>query len=298
MKEGISVVIPCYNAAKYVRETLDSVLAQDYDGPLEVLVADDGSTDGSQDIIRSYGPPVYLLEKPPGERSSASIARNRCLKSATQPLVAFLDADDLWLPGHLNSLSQIMKCNPEVGLAYDLSYLGSESGAILEPWDTQPQPATLKADDLLLGSRFGTGSVLVRRCVFDVVGVFDETLRHSEDHDLWLRVAERFLIAHVPNYGFVYRQHGNQKSLKPTLWIEASRVLEKACQRYPYCRSTIRKRRAVLSYRYGQLAARERKMIRALTYFGRAALLDPIRASREIFRRMMVRRKRGLLYGL
>ena len=285
MREGVSVVIPCYNAAKYLRETLDSVLAQDYEGPLEVLVADDGSTDDSVEIIESYGSPVILLPKPPDVGRSAAIARNRCLAVATQPLVAFLDADDLWFPSHLSALAEVMQERPELGLVFDSGYYMSEDGSEVWPWDPTTYPSEITPDYLILGCQFAPGQVMVRRSVFEDIGLSDESLRHAEEYDLWLRIVEAFPAAHVPNDGHKYRRHANQKSLKPTLWSEAARVFDKARHRYPYKRSSIRKRRAILDYRFSQIAFREQHRIRAIWLLACAAALDPIRAAHELRRR-------------
>ena len=285
MREGVSVVIPCYNAAKFLRETLDSVLAQDYEGPLEVLVADDDSTDGSAEIIESYGSPVILLPKPPEVGRSAAIARNRCLAAATQPLVAFLDADDLWFPSHLSALAEVMQARPELGLAFDSGYHMSEDGSEVWPRDPATYPLEITPDYLILGCQFGPGQVMVRSSVFERVGLSDESLRHAEEYDLWLRIVEAFPAVHVPNDGFKYRQHGNQKSLKPTLWSEAARVFDKARHRYPYKSSSIRKRRAILNYRFSQIAFREQRRIRAICLLACAAALDPVRAAHEFRRR-------------
>jgi hypothetical protein len=123
---------------------------------------------------------------------------------------------------------------------------------------------------------------MVRRSVFDRVGLFDETLPHAEDYDMWLRIVEEFPAAHVPTYGFMYRAHPNQKSLKPTLWPTAALVFERARKRYPYSRSAIRRRKAVLAYRFSQLAFREGRYGRGMSLLLKAAVLDPLRASREL----------------
>jgi len=283
MREGVSVVIPCYNAAKYIRETLDSVFAQQYDGPLEVLVADDGSMDGSQEIIASCGSTVRLLPRPEDRQRSAAAARNRCLEVATQPLVAFLDADDLWLPGHLAALADAMGKRPEVGLAYDDGYCTTDGSCKLGAVSSEPHRSSTTPDDLLLGQHFPPAAVMVRRNVFQRVGVFDESLPHAEDHDMWLRIVELFPAAHVPEYGFMYRIHANQKSLKSTLWPTAAIVFEKARKRYPYCRRSIRKRRAVLAYRFSETAFSQRQILRGVVFLAAAGLLDPLRAVAQIY---------------
>jgi len=296
MREGVSVIIPCYNAAKYLRETIDSVLAQQYDGPFEVVVADDGSTDGSYVIGESYGPPVRMVPKPADAKRGTPVALNRGLRATIHPFVAILAADDVFLPGHVTALATVLSALPELGLVYDDSYMMTEDGRLIGPWDGRAQPAVLTPDDLLPASRFGACSVMVRRSVFDRVGLFDETLRHSEDHDMWLRIVEQFPAAHVPIYGFKYRMHANQKSLKPTLWEEAERVLAKACQRYPYRWSSIRKRKAVLAYRFSEIAFSQRQYIRGTLLLLKAATLDPSRAIVEaggrVARTIRVPRKR------
>ena len=279
---GVSVVIPCYNAVKFIRETLDSVLAQDYDGPLEVLVADDGSDDGGPEIVASFGPPVRLLMKGPDEDRLASFARNRCLRAATQPLVAFLDADDLWLPGHLAHLAEAMMKRPDLGFVYDKGYYVTADNRTLCAIFAEPHRPRVTPDDLLIENCIVPANVMVRREVFARVGVFDETLRHAEDHDMWLRILEAFPAEYVPVYGFKYRMHDGQKSLKAALWTNAAKVFANACKRYPYRWSSVRKRKAVLAYRFSQIAFRDRRFIPGAYNLLKAGVLDPWRAVREV----------------
>ena len=97
MDQSVTVVIPCYNAARFLRQTLESVLNQTH-APLEVLVIDDGSTDESAAIAQSYGPPVRVICQP---NQGESVARNRGIEEARGDWIAYLDADDLWLPEKL-----------------------------------------------------------------------------------------------------------------------------------------------------------------------------------------------------
>src|SRR5262249_59293001 len=99
----ISVVIPCYNGARFLRETLASVLAQTLP-PLEVLVIDDGSTDDSGAVAESFGPPVRVIRQP---NQGESVARNRGIEEAKGEWVGFLDADDLWNPDKLERQWQV-----------------------------------------------------------------------------------------------------------------------------------------------------------------------------------------------
>ncbi len=284
-EHGISVVIPCYNAAAFLREAIESVISQDYAGPLEVLVADDDSSDGSREIAESFGPPVRVLLKPPESKRGAAAARNRCIRAATQPLVAFLDADDLYMPGHLNALAEVMMARPELGLVYDKGYdFDSSSGQILNPRFSEPHEPRTTPDKLLLDQCFGPGDVMVRRSMFDRVGLFDESLWHVEDHDMWLRIIEAFPAAYVPFDGFRYRQHAGQASNNPEIWRQGKRVLSRAVARYPYSRTTVRKRRAVLAYRLALAAHEAHRPAVATMLFAKAGILDPFRAIQEMRR--------------
>src|ERR1041384_5170643 len=116
--DGVSVVIPCYNAQRFLRACLDSVLAQRFAGPVEVLLGDDGSTDGSGTVAESYGERVRILRHPGGVNRGLPATRNLCIRAATFAHIALLDADDVWVPGHLEALAAALRDNPVAGLAY------------------------------------------------------------------------------------------------------------------------------------------------------------------------------------
>jgi glycosyltransferase involved in cell wall biosynthesis len=280
--DGVSVIIPCYNGAKFLGACLDTVRGQGYHGPLEVIVGDDGSTDGSAAIAASYGQPVKVLGHPGGDNRGVSATRNLCLRTACHPLIAFLDADDLWLPGHLTALTAALEADPAAGMAYDNGYYmtadGQTSGQRLAPSHRAPDAATLLLDCCLLPS-----GVVVRRQVIERVGPFDEALHYGEDHDLWLRIVEQFSAVYVPVYGFVYRQHAEQSTKRADLmWRDASQVLERARVRYPYGRAAVRKRTAVIAYRQGECALRRKQLVRAAYHLGKAAWCDPTRVVGEL----------------
>src|SRR5262245_11213116 len=125
--DGVSVIIPCYNGARYLRETIASALAQDY-RPLEILVGDDGSRDDSVAIAESFGPPVTVLRHPGGANRGCAATRNLCIRETRYPNIALLDADDLWLPGHLTALTTALANNPKAMLAYDNGYYMTADG--------------------------------------------------------------------------------------------------------------------------------------------------------------------------
>jgi glycosyltransferase involved in cell wall biosynthesis len=283
--DGISVVIPCFNREKFLGPCLESVFGQDYRGPVEVLVGDDGSTDASARVAASYGAAVRVLRHPGGENRGVAATRNLCLRAARHPLIAFLDADDLWLPGHLTALAGALAAHPEAGMAYDNGcYLGADGrtyGNRLGPDHTALDPETL-----LLNCSLAVNGILARRQAFEEVGGFDETLRSCEDQDMWLRILERYPAVYVPVQGFLYRQHGHQLTKSAELWGNAGKVLTKARQRYPYRPSAVRKRAAVISYRQGECALHHRRLVRGVYHLGKAAWYDPTRAVGELTRRL------------
>lgn len=189
-------------------------------------------------------------------------------------------------PVIMKALAKVMMANHELGFVYDDGYDVTVDCRLLDARTPEPNRLGTNPDDLLLEQRFPPAAVMSRRSVFDRVGGFDETLRNCADHDMWLRIVEQFPVAHVDVYGFCYRLHAEQMSLSPRLWTAAERVLDMAIRRYPYRRDTIRKRRAVIAFRFSQIALRDHKLVRAGMHLGKAAILDPPRAAGELWRRL------------
>jgi glycosyltransferase involved in cell wall biosynthesis len=292
--DGVSVVIPCYNCGRYLAAAIESVLAQDFRGPLQILVGDDGSTDDSVRVAESFGVPVTVRCHPGGGNRGVSATRNLCIRAARHPLVAFLDGDDLWLPGHLAALAVALAANPEAMLAYDNGHYMTADGRRYGPRHVWDPPAD--AESLLLNACVLVCGVLVRRRVFEAVGLFDESLRHCEDLDLWLRIAEVFPIVFAPVDGYLYRQHGHQLTKSPDLlWSAAREVVRRAQRRYPYRPAAVRRKNGVLSFRLSQHALRQRRLWRAAFHLGQAAYWDPGRALGELGRRLL---GRGTLAGI
>jgi glycosyltransferase involved in cell wall biosynthesis len=289
--DGVSVVVPCYNGETYLRPCLESILQQDYRGPVEILIGDDGSTDGSLAIAESFAGQARVLRHPGGSNRGVSATRNLCLQAVTKPLIAFLDADDLWLPGHLAALGAVLEANPQAGMAYDNGYYLTADGSRTFGHRLAGDHRALDAATLLLDCCLVPDGVVVGKQVLDRVGLFDESLHYGEDHDLWLRIVEQFPAIYVPRYGYVYRQHPQQCTRKADLmWRDATRVLEKARRRYPYAPAAIRKRTAVIAYRQGECALRSKRFVRAAYHLGKAAWCDPTRAAGEMVQRLRRRR--------
>jgi glycosyltransferase involved in cell wall biosynthesis len=193
MNASIAVVIPVRNGAAFLDETFRSIWAQNYT-PLEVIVVDDGSTDGTPEKVRgSQGMPIRLLEV--GGVGPAA-ARNAGIHASESELVAFLDADDLWVNGALHRLAKTLAERPEAGIAQGLIRNFSETLPGNRRFVTGPYRF------------FNLGASLWRRSIFETVGLLDEELRLCEDLDLMLRCWEQDVRkAEVESVVLHYRRH-------------------------------------------------------------------------------------------
>jgi glycosyltransferase involved in cell wall biosynthesis len=187
----VSVVIPSYNAARTIGRAVQSVLQQDY-GRFEVIVADDGSTDSTEKVVRQVGDPRITFQ-PAEKNGGAAAARNRGIRSASGAYVAFLDADDLWLKSKLSFQVRMMETSPKASMAtcdclfYDGS--GKPRGRFYE---RRAPAAGENAWRVLLAYNFvQTSTVLARRVDLEELGGFSESLPTGEDQDLWIRLASR-----------------------------------------------------------------------------------------------------------
>lgn len=199
----VSVVIPAYQAAERIRETLDSVFAQTYPN-LEVVLVNDGSpdTEALEAAIRSYGEKLIYIRQ---ENRGPSGARNTAIRAARGKYIACLDSDDLYLPGHVASLVQLLERE-----GFDLVYSDSDftRGGVHvgRAFERQPQNPPVTFEKLVTEECGVTTSatVAVRQSMIDA-GLFDERYRRCEDFDLWARMSFRGAkIGLLPQVGIVH----------------------------------------------------------------------------------------------
>lgn len=207
----ISVIMPCYNAERHIASGLSSALAQTY-RDLEILVVDDGSTDGSRRVVEGVKDPrVRLLV---GAHRGVSAARNQGLAEAKGEFIAFLDADDTWDPRCLETLLAALRSRPDAAVAYCGWQKVGLPGGRGEPYVPPDYEAEQRWQHLLRCCPWPIHAALTRRCLINELGGFDVRLPTSEDYSLWLRVAARGTMVHVPEVLAYYHFHGSQQATR------------------------------------------------------------------------------------
>jgi glycosyltransferase involved in cell wall biosynthesis len=198
----ISCIVPVFNGERYLGEALDSILAQTY-RPLEVIVVDDGSTDGTAGVVARYGGRVAYLFQP---NAGHAAARNLGLGAARGEFVAFLDADDLWHPEKLARQMARFHARPEL----DLCVTHVRNFWIPELADGRERHRGRRHGQALPG--YSTVTLLTRRALFESMGRFDPTLRHGDDTEWFLRAADRGAVRELLPDVLVYRRlhHANR----------------------------------------------------------------------------------------
>jgi glycosyltransferase involved in cell wall biosynthesis len=192
---AVSVIVPAYNVAPYLPSALDSVLAQTFTD-FEVVVIDDGSTDGTFSVIQDYAGRDQRIHFRQQANGGIASARNHALRVACAPLLALLDGDDLWTPEYLATQIGILNEHPEVDIVTGNAWLlgGTRHGqpARRTP-DPRPAPnlGQILADEMVIFVMS-----VFRRRVYETIGGFDDTLRINEDYDFWIRAA-------IANFTFI-----------------------------------------------------------------------------------------------
>jgi glycosyltransferase involved in cell wall biosynthesis len=202
----VSIVIPTYNSASFIGEAVDSCLAQTYPN-CEIIVVDDGSTDGTRDLLESqYGERIRYLYQP---NAGPSAARNNGIRAARGAFIQFCDADDQLLPSKIERCMEVFQREPDLGVVYTRYQHVEVDGKTPAPLADPPLLSGDTFCDLLLsnGNAILTSATLVRREALLEAGLFDERLWCSEDWDLFLRLASRYAYASIDEVLLLYRWH-------------------------------------------------------------------------------------------
>ncbi|ELV7524842.1 glycosyltransferase family 2 protein [Flavobacterium psychrophilum] len=183
----ISVVIPMYNSQETILQALGSILVQDF-LPFEIIVINDGSSDGSEDIVSDFinAHPDLNIKLVSKVNEGVSKARNDAMKMASGDWIAFLDSDDIWLPQKLSSQIKVIQNN------HHISFIGctrNNEKITKFLWYTFSKITLITPKMLLLKNFFATPTVLFQKNIIDTVGYFDENQNHCEDANYWIRIA-------------------------------------------------------------------------------------------------------------
>jgi glycosyltransferase involved in cell wall biosynthesis len=225
----VSVVIPCRNAERFLGAAIRSALAQTY-APLEVLVVDDGSSDGSREVAASFGDRVTLLTQP---HRGGNAARNAGIARSRGEYILFLDADDLLGPTCAASRAHVLAAEPDVGLVAGWYREIDEAGRLVPRVPERRRVTALPAFRQAVRRNWGPPvGWMFRREAYDRCGGFDPLLRSCQDWDFVIRVALRYRVAYVPEVEAFYRKVAGSVSSDPERMLTEARKLQRKNRAY------------------------------------------------------------------
>lgn len=199
----VSVIIPAYNRADLLPQTIDSVLAQTQP-PHEIIVVDDGSTDSTPDVLRGYGERIIAIRQANQGRSAA---RNAGMARATGDALVLLDSDDLLLPESLERRSSFLDANPEFNVVYGNAAVINGKGQPEGTFGQRRYPSGDVFAQIAQNNFFPPCAYLFRRECLQTVGGFDKAFEPMEDYDFWLRMAAVYRFAYLDEPLCAYRVH-------------------------------------------------------------------------------------------
>ncbi len=205
MAPVISVITPSFNQGNYIEETIASVLSQDYPH-IEYMVVDGGSTDNTLNILRQYrGKIRWISEKDNGQAD----AINKGVRMTKGEIVAWLNSDDIFLPGAIQKVAEYFDNHPDVQMIYGKAYFIDPAGKIVGRYPTEP----FNFERLASFNFVCQPSAFFRRETFYDVGGLNPELHYSLDYDLWIRIAQKFSVRYFPVFLSGYRLHETSKTV-------------------------------------------------------------------------------------
>lgn len=228
----VSVIITTFNRSNYLEEALRSVLNQTY-SDFEIIIVDDGSTDNTREVVRRFNDSriKYIFQ----ENKGVGAARNTGVRASKGRFIAFLDADDLWLPEKLELQVQSLKTNIRAAIVYtDMYFFGAIEPQTPETFFKSmkwPPPRGKVLDKMAIRSFGLPSTLLVKSEVFDKIGLFDEKLPYCDDYDMLIRMSAYFEFEVIPFPLVKYRLHPDQisRNIEPVI-LNHLTVFKKALQ--------------------------------------------------------------------
>jgi GT2 family glycosyltransferase len=230
MMPKVSIILPVFNGERYIRESLESALSQDYDD-LEVIVVDDGSTDSTPSILREYKGRIRCIRQP---NQGAAAAFNAGIRLAQGSLIAWLSADDVHFPEKTRRQVALMVREPDVALVYADCVVIDSDGNFLHNSRSHCFPQRRLVRELLSEGFFITSpTMMVRRDALEAIGLLDESLLAYVDADMQLRLARAHRFAHIDEILGAYRMHpGNQSQDRLLLQRCRDRIFRKVLRTF------------------------------------------------------------------
>lgn len=273
----VSVIIPCYNGEKFIREAVESVLDQTYQN-FEIIIVDDGSTDNSKATIELYLTDGRIKFIQHGRNRGIPAARNTGIKASTGHFIAFLDQDDIWYPEKLEkSLCAFDKGAESLGVVFSDVNIEERDGSVTRRTHRKYDSVKLGRKGfirtLFMGNFIPTSSVVTRKICFNKLGLLDERLYGGDDFDFWLRVAGTFDFRYLSEVLLKIRRHSDNASSKAVYTMidqSMSIIVPKAIQRYPFLASLKGRKTSSLYYSFGAYLIRDGEAAKARKFFIKA----------------------------
>jgi len=281
----VSVIIPVYNGAAYVRASVMSALAQSYSN-VQVVIVNDGSSDDSAGVIADLlrDPRVVYVEQ---RNQGVAAARNTGIRASIGELIAFLDQDDLWVPEKLEWQVNRLTGTPDIALVHgNVRFIDAHGQPLHERedrWDADARLASGHCFPVLFDkNRLAILTVCMRRSCFDEVGPFREDIPGVDDYEYWLRLSRRHAFAHLDRPLAFYRLHGSNESVVNWLpqHVKTLQAIDGVFDHDPNAQAELGRRRVArrvheLSSLVGLDYARRNLHAEARPYLLRAARLNP-----------------------
>ena len=208
----VTAIIPAYNRAEVLGKAVESVLSQEY-SPLELIVADNGSTDGTAGLLDGYGSSLRVIKVP---EHGVSRARNAGIRAASGEYICFLDSDDLWLPGKVRKQIDLFLSTPSYRISYT-DEIWIRKGIRVNQCGRHRKYSGYIFEKALPLCIISPSSVMMHKDVFSDIGMFDESLSACEDYDLWLRITARYPVAFLPE-PLIVKTGGHPDQLSSRFW--------------------------------------------------------------------------------
>ncbi len=206
----VSVILPTYNCAHFLLHSIQSILSQTYHS-YEIIVVDDGSTDNTKEVLTPFMQRIKYIYY--HQSKGAHVARNLGIRSSQGKYIAFIDADDLWLPEKLQTDVEYLEMHSDISMVYSRHINIDNNGNKLDEGSRTRLPSGNIFIQLFSEQNFiTTSSVVVRKEVFGTTGIFDEQLLNCQDWDMWLRIAYHFKVAGINKPLVKYRHNPHSLS--------------------------------------------------------------------------------------